>query len=133
MEVIDLEQKVLGPRKDNIGPYKYDQDPACGYSQTITLTDLPTFMTHNEPTSKDFSIDQIDDLSLVGEYIVTIKSEIEVPDDYTMSTFSTLVSEHKFSVFVNPCVVESFEASVAASNILYNIDQPEKTGGYYEF
>ena len=76
LEVVDIDQIVLGTRKDNVGPYQFDQDPACGYSQTVTIDNLPAFVSHNAPISSDFSIEQISDVSLVGSYPVTIRSEI---------------------------------------------------------
>ena len=62
--------------------YGFEQDMACGYTETITVTGLPAFVTHNE-AAKDFTIPQTSDLSLIGVYTVTIRSEISVPDDYT--------------------------------------------------
>ena len=64
------------------GLYVFDEDPVCNYPETVTLTNLPSFVTHNEASS-DFTIPQTGDLSLLGEYTVTIKSEICVPDDHT--------------------------------------------------
>ena len=64
------------------GLYVFDEDPVCNYPETVTLTDLPVFVTHNLDSS-DFTIPQNGDLSLLGEYTVNIKSEICVPDDYT--------------------------------------------------
>ena len=62
----------------NVGAYKFDQDPFCNYPETVTLTNLPNFVTHNKLTS-DFTIPKTNDLSLIGKYFVTIKSEICVP------------------------------------------------------
>ena len=55
------------------GLYIFDEDPVCNYPETVTLTNLPSFVTHNEPTS-DFTVPQTADLGLLGEYTVTIKS-----------------------------------------------------------
>ena len=64
------------------GLYVFDEDPVCNYPENVTLTNLPSFVTHNEASS-DFTIPQTGDLSLLGEYTVTIKSAICVPDDHT--------------------------------------------------
>ena len=37
------------------GSYIFDESPICNYPETVTVTDLPTFATHNELTS-DFTI-----------------------------------------------------------------------------
>ena len=64
------------------GPYIFTEDPVCNYPETVTLTDLPLWAQHNENTS-DFTIPQTGDLSLIGEHVVTISSEIRVPTDYS--------------------------------------------------
>ena len=57
------------------GAYIFDEVPFCGYPEFVTLTNLPLFVTHNEPSS-DFTIPQNGNLSLIGEYTVNIMSEI---------------------------------------------------------
>ena len=47
------------------GFYTFDEDPVCNYPETVTLTNLPAFVTHNELTS-DFTITRILDFSLLG-------------------------------------------------------------------
>ena len=37
------------------GLYAFEETPVCGYPETVTLTNLPTFVTHNEANS-DFMI-----------------------------------------------------------------------------
>ena len=64
------------------GNYIFDEDPVCNYPEIVTVTNLPSFAKHNEATS-DFTIPQNNDLDLIGEYTVTLRSEIQVPDDYT--------------------------------------------------
>ena len=71
----------------------------CGYPETVTITGLPNFVTHNEGTS-DFNIPKISDLDLIGEYTVTIRSEIEVPDDATSGTTTTKFVEYEFTVLI---------------------------------
>ena len=81
------------------GLYVFDEDPVCNYPEKVTLTDLPSFVTHNE-SSSDFTVPQTGDLSLLGEYPVTIRSEICVPDDHTQSTCSTMFVEYEFQVIM---------------------------------
>jgi len=79
------------------GLYVFDEDPVCNYPETVNLTNLPVFVNHNEASS-DFTIPQNGDLSLLGEYTVTIRSEICVPDNYTKNTCTTLQVEYDFIV-----------------------------------
>ena len=67
----------------------FDEDPVCNYPETVTLTNLPSFVVHNEPSS-DFTIEKNTDLGIIGGYTATIYSEIKVPDDHTKLTFTTL-------------------------------------------
>ena len=64
------------------GFYVFDEYPVCNYPETVTVTNLPAFAIHDELAS-NFVIPQNSDLGLIGEYTVTLKSEIQVPDDYT--------------------------------------------------
>ena len=55
----------------------------------FSVTNLPAFVTHNEGTS-DFTIAKNSDSDLIGEYTVTVHSEIRVPNDYTQTSFTTI-------------------------------------------
>ena len=58
--------------------YSFVEDPACFYPETVTLTGLPDFVTHNED-SKDFTIERVSDMSLEGTYQAQITSKISMP------------------------------------------------------
>ena len=81
----------------------------CDYPETVTVTNLPVFANHNEATS-DFTIPQNNDLSLIGEYTVTLRSEIEVPNDHTKTIFTTMFVEYDFVIQVEECLVTSYTA-----------------------
>ena len=68
---------------------------------------LPDFVTHNVGTS-DFTIPQNVDLSLIGSYTVTIRSEIQVPDDYTLTSYTTMFVEYDFEILIQPCLVTTY-------------------------
>lgn len=102
------------------GLYEFDEEPVCNYPETVTLTNLPTFVTHNEASS-DFTIPQTGDLSLLGEYSVTIRSEICVPEDHTQSTCTTMHVEYDFVVVMQPCIVDTYTADQEVGDISYNI------------
>jgi len=61
------------------------------------LTGLPSFVTHNRATA-DFTIPQIYDLSIVGDYKVHIRSEIYIPNDYTLQSYTTKFTEYDFFI-----------------------------------
>ena len=67
------------------GHYAFEENPLCGYPKTVTVTDLPSFATHNRDSS-DFTILATTDLNLIGDYKVIVKSQICVPDDYLSSS-----------------------------------------------
>lgn len=69
--------------------YSFIETPACQYPETVIVTNLPSFAHHNEGTS-DFTIPQTNDLTLLGSYKVSLRSEINIPDDYTMTTYTTM-------------------------------------------
>ena len=74
----EIRYSIGSPAMPNVSPYTFDEEPLCGYPETVTLTNLPSFLTHNEDSS-DFTVQESSDLSLIGEYIVNIKSEIRWP------------------------------------------------------
>lgn len=70
------------PDMKNVSPYLFTQNPDCGYAETVTLTNLPAYVTH-DGTVKDFSVPENYDLSLIGQQTVVIRGEIQVPLDAT--------------------------------------------------
>ena len=132
-EVVDLTYNIGAPEMLNVGPYVFVEDPVCNYPETVTLTDLPVFVTHNAPTTDDFSIPQTADLALIGSYPVTIRSEICVPDDHTQAKCTTMFTEHEFIVFMEPCLITSYDATTQVTVIVYNVNQATLTDGNYVF
>jgi hypothetical protein len=103
--------------------YTFDESPPCLYPETVTLTNLPSFVTHNLATS-DFTIPQTFDLALIGEYKVHIRSEISIPDDYTKTKYTTKVAEYDFFIWMEPCLVTNYTATTKVPSISYNIGAP---------
>ena len=85
---------------------------------------MPDFINHNEDTS-DFDLPATSDLDLIGEYTVTIRSEIEVPDDPSGTTTTTMFVEYDFTIFVEPCIVNTYTATQEVADISYNIGANE--------
>ena len=90
------------------GPYEFTQDLACGYDETITVSNLPAFATHRT-ASADFQIPATSDLSLIGVYLVNIKADICVPDDHTKATCTPWVVQYDFEIRMEPCQTTSFD------------------------
>ena len=102
------------------------------YPETVTVTDLPSFMTHDIAMS-DFSVNSFTDLSKLGEYLVRIKSEIRVPTDFTNTTFKIMKVEYEFPIRVQPCLVATYKRSLVAGSINHAVRAPEKNFGSYSF
>ena len=128
-----ISYSIGGATLANVGSYIFGEDPVCNYPETVTLTDLPTFVTHNGPTSDDFTVPQTNDLTLIGSYPVTIRSEICVPDDHTQASCTPLFSEYEFTVLMEPCIVIAYRAMKKVTSIVYNVNQATLTDGRYVF
>ena len=133
LEVADISYNIGASALLNVGSYTFDEDPVCSYPETVILTDLPVFVLHNAPASDDFTVPQTNELVLIGSYVVTIRSEICVPDDYTKSSCTPMIAEHEFTVFMEPCIVTTYEASTQITVIVYNVNQATLTDGSYVF
>ena len=131
-QTIDVISYNIGAPTLTSPQYSFVEDPACHYPETVTLIGLPDFVTHNEGTS-DFTIDQNADLSLIGSYTVTIRSEIQIPDDYTKTSFTRMFVEYDFQILIEPCIVNTYTATTSITEIVYNIGALEKTDGLYVF
>ena len=112
--------------------YSFVETPACQYHETVTLTNLPAFVTHNEFTS-DFTIPKNSDLSIIGSYTVGLRSEIQIPNDFTMTSFTTLFVEYDFTIYTEPCLVNKYVDTTTVTKIRYNIGDPELKDGLYVF
>ena len=86
--IASIEYEVGSPGLTD-GYYVFDESPACNYQETVTVTNLPDFMSHDEMNS-EFTISQVNDLSKIGSYIITVKSEIQIPTDANRSAFTTM-------------------------------------------
>ena len=133
LKVADINYNIGNKSLKNTGQYTFDESPVCNYPETVKLTNLPTFVTHNAPNTADFSVPFSSDLSLIGSYTVTIRSEINVPKDYTKNTFKNMFVEYEFKVFIQPCLVTSYDATKAITRIVYNVNQATLTSGNYQF
>ena len=47
LEVTDISYNIGAPEILGVGSYIFDEDPVCGYPETVTLTNLPIFVLHN--------------------------------------------------------------------------------------
>ena len=70
---------TIGDPMTTSGVYSTLQTPNCGYPETVNVTSLPSFVTHDS-SSKNFSF-QTSDPNDIGEHTVRLVSTIRVPDD----------------------------------------------------
>ena len=70
---------------------------------------------------------------MAGEYVVTIKSEICMPDDITLLTCTLMSDEYNFTIFVKPCEINTYTATTKVIEIVYSIGDPTLTDGLYAF
>lgn len=61
---------------------------------------------------------------MLGEYIVTLRSEICVPNDHTKAACKTMFVEYNFRILVNPCIVNTYTDAQRVGDISYNIGAP---------
>ena len=121
-KVADISYNIGAAELLNVSPYVFDEEPVCNYLETVTLSNLPPFVTHNAPATDDFSVPYTADLDLIGAYTVTIRSEIQVPDDHTKTSFTTMSAEHEFIVLMEPCLITSYESTTTVILIVYNVN-----------
>lgn len=114
------------------GFYEFTQDLACGYPETITVSNLPSFATHRS-ASADFQIPATSDLDLIGVYTVNIKAEICVPDDYTQGSCTPVVVQYDFEILVEPCIITSFDPTPELFDMIYSVREPALVNGPYGF
>ena len=90
------------------------------------MTNLPTWAIHDD-VAKNFRIPKNEDLSLDATYTVTIRSEIQVPDDYTQTTFTTWFQEYTFDiVLIDPCETSTID-DFALADMERSVKQPAAT------
>lgn len=113
------------------GKYQNQQSPACGYSEVVTVPDLPPWVTHNAETA-DFTIGQTSDATLIGEHVFTIISEIQMPTNYTRSQFTTKTLEYEMTIIVKPCLLEDIIVA-KIDKFSYTIGELDSDSDPYDF
>ena len=79
--------------------YSFNQEPNCGYPQTLTFISAPPdFMEHLESEQR-FSV-QTSDPNDEQTYTIRMQSEIQVPLDYQMLEFQSVTQLISFEVTV---------------------------------
>jgi len=89
-------------------------------------------MVYDKQNAK-FNLPQTADLSIIGIYSFVIRSEIEVPNDYTMATKRIMFKEETVTVRINPCQVSTYTATKQVVSITYRIGDPDLIDGAYAF
>ena len=76
---------------------------------------------------------ETEDASLIGAYTVTLRSEISFPDDYTLATFTTMTDQYDFTIYIEPCKITNFEATIVVPTLTYQLNSNAVTSNYYLF
>ena len=116
------------------GSYGFKQTPDCGYEQVITISDAPSFVTHDE-VARTFMIEPTQD-SDVGEHTVTVSSSILVPDDASMSSFTEWNKSFSFTIEVEPeevCVPQYLYLDKSMGSVEYFIGSTATASKTYDF
>ena len=71
---------ILGGPDLTLGPYSFVQSPACGYSEDVTVTGLPSFITH-EAVNRQFILVATQDFNFLKSFNVVITSTIRILND----------------------------------------------------
>ena len=108
------------------GTYIFNESPVCNYPETVTISPTLPFWISHSLASSDFTIPQTADLSLIGEHTFTIRSEIQVPDDFTGDTTTMMFDEDTLVVRIEPCDILSF-TTIPISKVVYIIGDPAVT------
>ena len=73
---------------------------------SITGVD-PTWIQHNTDT-KDFTVPFTQNKAAIGDYIITIRNEISVPDSADKLSFTPQIVQYDFTISIQPCQVNTF-------------------------
>ena len=98
------------------------------------MTGVPAFVQH-DATSRDFTILETYDHSLVGIYPVEITTTIQVPNDYTKLSFTTHTIVQNFDIIVEPCQITSIDIITPLPDQYYQIGSgdPDLVSDQYVF
>ena len=88
---------VTGDSEVPSDSYSFTSTPSCGYPVTVEITDLPSFVTHDESGSK-FMI--FEDTGLSGTFTVSGYGQISVPDDFTLASSTDMFAPFSFNIVI---------------------------------
>ena len=60
---------------------------------------------------------QTSDLNLIGAYPVSVEGKVTFWSDYTKTTQSSKIALVTFTIYMDPCVVDSYTDSVTVTGI----------------
>ena len=72
-------------------------------------------------------------MALIGEYTVTLRSEIQIPTDYSKTNYITLFVEYNFVIQIEECVIASYAATQLVPDLTMIIGDPELLSSVYIF
>ena len=115
-----------------VNQYDFVQSPLCQYSFTKS-PQTPTGPIKHVRADKEWIVYEAFDFSLMGVYPFTLRYEIEQFTDYTKTATEIIFNEYDFTVYIEPCVVTDYVATLQVTEIRYALNTPPLTDGSYVF
>ena len=103
--------------------YSFTQSPNCGYEETLSITGVPSQVDH-DLTNRDFTVRQTFDDADAGAYVVSVRSSFQVPTDATESSFQNFEVSYDFTIFIEPCAVNSYDVSLSVGVLTQAFSAP---------
>ena len=108
------------------------QNPKCGYPETLSITEVPWFVSHDK-SSFSFTVPYMSVNDSVGAYSVRIRNSISVPNDATKVSSTPYEVDYTLKIYISPCAVKSYTQTRTVGIITYPISSPTLTSPSYLF
>ena len=94
--------------------YQIDQTPNC-YVETVSMSPSESWLSVNSGSSQiDLNLASTYDRNLIGDHVFTLTKSISVPDDHTLTSYSTVEVEEQFTVHIlDPCLTTTIDPIIA--------------------
>ena len=65
------------------------------------------------------------DVSLIGSYLINVKAELTIFDDYTKTASTTIENSFDFTVYLTPCQITDYVDTLRVIEIRYVLGTPD--------
>lgn len=93
--------------------------------ETVTVVGLPSFATHND-VARTFTV-ETDNALDEDAYIVTVTGSIQVPQDYTRTSFTEMTSSVEFTIVVQEECGETIFDDLVLADMAVFVKGPAST------